>query len=91
MKYLLLLPLILGACAHKVPQTTLCLNTPWEDNSGDGDYEFFHPPIYEPHPRSPEEIQEENDDEQYRYKREVLDILDPEGAPHSTEDAKNLA
>ena len=52
--------------------------------------EAFHPPL-DPHPPSGEEIQQEIEDNQYKYKREILDSLDPENAPHSTEDAKNFA
>lgn len=90
MKYLLLLPIIFCACSKKSPTTHLALNDPWQRNNSE-DYQFFGPPIYEPHPRDAGEIQEENDDEQYRYKREVLDNIDPENAPHTTEDAKNFA
>lgn len=42
------------------------------------------------HPRDAEEFQREIDDEQYRQNREILDIIDPDNAPHSTEDAKNF-
>ena len=38
-----------------------------------------------------QEIQREIDDENYKDTRDSLDHIDPERAPHSTEDAKNFA
>ena len=43
------------------------------------------------HPRDAEDIQREADEHKYEDKRRQLDALDPDGAPHSTEEAKNLA
>ncbi len=37
------------------------------------------------HPKDAEEIQRENDDYQNKEKKEILDNIDPEGAPHSTD------
>lgn len=44
------------------------------------------------HPRDLKEIQEEEDEknEQNRSERRILDIIDPENAPHSEEDRKNF-
>jgi len=56
---------------------------------------FIGPSVYcmdcPGHPRDVEEIQREYDDERYEYDKEILDIIDPENAPHTTEDAKNFA
>ena len=45
------------------------------------------------HPRSPEEIQKEDDENNpgNQYERKALDEVDPERAPHSEEDRKNWA
>ena len=43
------------------------------------------------HPRDAEEIQRENDDYRYKDMKDLLDAIDPENAPHSTEEAKNFA
>lgn len=51
------------------------------------------PPIADPHIKHAEEILEqyESDDIALNHKRIILDILDPENAPHTIEEAKNLA
>jgi len=45
------------------------------------------------HPRSPEEIQHEDDERNpgNRYERKALDEIDPDRAPHSEEDRKHWA
>jgi hypothetical protein len=52
---------------------------------------YAFPPIFDPHPMSLEEIIKISDDEIYKYDRDILDEIDPDRAPHSTEDAKNFA
>ena len=49
------------------------------------------PPIIEPHPKDAEDMQRENDDYRYKDMRDLLDIVDSDRAPHSTDDAKNFA
>lgn len=45
------------------------------------------------HPRSPEEIQQESDENNpgNQYERKQLDEIDPDNAPHSEDDRKNWA
>lgn len=45
------------------------------------------------HPRSAEEVKNEEDENNpvNKYERKVLDLVDPNKAPHSEEDRKNFA
>lgn len=43
------------------------------------------------HPRDAEEIQRESDDKAQEHTKDILDIIDPDNAPHTTDDAKNFA
>ena len=50
------------------------------------------PPIYDPHLPTAEDYQEtlDNSDIELQWKREILDLLYPHGAPHTVEDAKDF-
>lgn len=51
------------------------------------------PPIIEPHPRDAEEMEREarENDPVEEYQRRILDTLDPDNAPHDSEDVDNWA
>lgn len=49
------------------------------------------PPILDPHLPTWEELRDDWERQRYELQRKELDILSPERAPHSVEDAKNFA
>lgn len=51
------------------------------------------PPIVEPHPRDVEEMEREarENDPVEEYQRRWLDAIDPDNAPHTSEDVDNWA
>lgn len=91
MKLLILLALTMTACTNeKIPtKKYLCCicHTPVIEDI------ICFPPIVEPHPRDAEEVEREarENDPVEEYQRKWLDSIDPDNAPHDSEDVDNWA